>query len=48
MVSYAVKKPVILSRVKGVENRFMVSRGHKRQGISWEIGIDIHTLLYIK
>ena len=26
----------------------MVTRGERRGGINWEIGIDIYTLLYIK
>ena len=35
------------SRVTDVENKLMVTRGWGG-GISWEIGIDIYTLLYIK
>ena len=34
--------------VKGVENKFMVLKGERRERINWEIGIDIHTLLYIQ
>ena len=32
-----------------LENKVMVTKGEKgREGINWEIGTDIYTLLYIK
>ena len=34
-------------RVTDVENNLMVNK-EKRGGITWETGIDIYTLLYIK
>ena len=37
------------NRVTDVENKLMVTRWEREGGgINWEIGIDIHTLLYIK
>ena len=31
-----------------LENNLMVTKGRRRDGMNWEIGIDIYTLLYIK
>ena len=36
------------NRVTDVENKLMVTKGERGGGINWEIGIDIHILLYIK
>ena len=36
------------NRVTGVENKAIVIKEEKKEGINWEIGIDIYTLLYIK
>ena len=36
------------NRATDVENKLLVTRGKRGEGINWEIGIDIYTLLYIK
>ena len=36
------------NRVTDIENKLMVTKGESGGGISWDIGIDIYTLLYIK
>ena len=36
------------TEITDVENKPMVTMGEKGDGINWEIGIDIYTLLYIK
>jgi len=39
------------NRVTDVENKLVVTSGESREGsegINWEIGIDIYTVLYIK
>ena len=33
------------NRVSVVENKFMVTKGRSGDGMNWEIGIDIYTLL---
>ena len=35
-------------RVTDVENKAIVLKGEKKEGMNWEIGIGIYTLLYIK
>ena len=36
------------NRVTDVENKLMVTKGDRRDGTNWEIGIDTYTLLCIK
>ena len=37
------------NRLTDLENKLMVTKGERRgQGINWEFGINIYTLLYIK
>ena len=36
------------NRVTDVENKLTVTKGEGEEGINWETGIDIYTLLYIK
>ena len=36
------------NRVTDVENKLIVTRGKGGVGINCKIGVDIHTLLYIK
>ena len=37
------------NRVTDGENKFMVTKGEKEgRGINWDVGIDIHTVLYKK
>ena len=36
------------NRVTDVENKLMVTKGKRRGGINWEIGMDIYTQLYVE
>ena len=36
------------NRVTDVENKLTDTKGERGGGMNWEIGTDIHTLLYIK
>ena len=37
-----------IGRVTDVKIKRMVIRGQRGEGINWEVGIDMYTLLYIK
>ena len=37
-----------IERVTDVKIKRMVIRGQRGEGINWEVGIDMYTLLYIK
>ena len=37
-----------IERVTDVKIKRMVIRGQRGEGINWEVGIDMYTVLYIK
>ena len=36
------------NRSKDVENKHIIIKGERSGGINWELGINIHTVLYTK